>query len=100
MSGSGAHEGYSDGAGPTGRISKIRNGLTRREWTKVGLMAATVLGLNIMGWAMLALALHGHHHLNKTAIFGFGTGVLPTRWERGTPLTPTILRPSTTPPGS
>ncbi len=63
-------------AGPIGRISKIRNGLTPREWTGVGLMAATVVGLNIVGWGMLALALRGHHHVNKTAFFGFGTGVL------------------------
>ena len=39
-------------------------------------MAATVLGLNIAGWGMLVLALRGHHHVNKTAFFGFGTGVL------------------------
>ena len=62
--------------GSMSRISQIRNGLTSREWTKVGLMAATVLGLNIVGWGMLLLALHGHYHLNKTEFFGFGTGVL------------------------
>jgi nickel/cobalt transporter (NiCoT) family protein len=62
--------------GPIGRMSKIRNGLTRQEWTKVGLMAATILGLNIVGWGMLALALHNHHHLSRTVFFGFGTGVL------------------------
>ena len=63
-------------AGPTGRISRIRNGLTRQEWTKVGLMAATILGLNVVGWGMLALALHSHHQLSRTVFFGFGTGVL------------------------
>ncbi len=63
-------------AGPIGRISKIRNGLTPREWAEVGMMAATVVGLNIVGWGMLALALRGHHHVNRTAFFGFGTGVL------------------------
>ena len=74
---SGTLKGSSDMAGPIGRISKIRNGLTRREWTKVGLMAATVLGLNIVGWGMLVLALHGHHHSSsRTEFFGFGTGVL------------------------
>ena len=39
-------------------------------------MAATIVGLNIVGWGMLALALRGHHHINRTAFFGFGTGVL------------------------
>jgi len=58
------------------RIGKIRNGLTSREWTKVGLMAATIVALNIVGWGMLALALRGHHQINRTAFFGFGTGVL------------------------
>ena len=59
-----------------GRIAKVRNGLAPREWAKVGGMAATVVGLNILGWGMLFLALHGHYHVNKTALFGFGTGVL------------------------
>jgi high-affinity nickel-transport protein len=61
---------------PTSRIGRIRSGLTPREWTKVGLMAGTVVGLNILGWGLLALALHGHTHLNRTEVFGFGTGVL------------------------
>jgi nickel/cobalt transporter (NiCoT) family protein len=59
-----------------GRISKVRNGLTRREWATAGAMAATVVGLNIVGWGMLVLALHGHYHVNKNELFGFGTGVL------------------------
>jgi high-affinity nickel-transport protein len=63
-------------AGPIDRLSRIRQGLTSQEWTKVGLMAATVLGLNILGWGMLTLALRGHYNVNKTELFGFGTGVL------------------------
>ena len=39
-------------------------------------MAATIVALNVVGWGMLALALRGHHHINKTALFGFGTGIL------------------------
>jgi high-affinity nickel-transport protein len=39
-------------------------------------MALTVVVLNIVGWTMLALALHGHYHVTKTQVFGFGTGVL------------------------
>jgi nickel/cobalt transporter (NiCoT) family protein len=76
MSGSGALKESHDGAPPIGRFSKVRRSLTRQEWTKVGLMAATVVVLNVVGWGMLALALHGHSHLNRTAFFGFGTGVL------------------------
>ncbi len=61
---------------PLGRMAKMRDGLTPREWAKVGAMAATIVGLNILGWGMLILALRGHYHLNKTQLFGFGTGVL------------------------
>ena len=63
-------------ADPMGRIAKIRNGLTPREWVGVGAMAATIIGLNVVGWGLLVLALRGHYHLNKTELFGFGTGVL------------------------
>ena len=63
-------------ADPMGRIAKIRNGLTPREWVGVGAMAATIIGLNVVGWGLLVLALRGHYHLNKTELFGFGTGIL------------------------
>jgi nickel/cobalt transporter (NiCoT) family protein len=76
MAASGTLNGPGDVVAPIGRISRIRHGLTGREWAKVGLMAATVLGLNIAGWGMLLLALRGHYHVNKTEFFGFGTGVL------------------------
>jgi high-affinity nickel-transport protein len=39
-------------------------------------MVLTVIGLNILGWGMLAAAAGGHYHINKTEIFGFGTGTL------------------------
>ena len=39
-------------------------------------MAATVVILNVAGWGMLAAAAGGHYHINKTEIFGFGTGIL------------------------
>ena len=63
-------------ADPIGRISRIRQGLTSHEWLKVGGMALTIVGLNVLGWGMLVLALRGHHHISKTEVFGFGTGVL------------------------
>src|SRR5262249_35575765 len=40
------------------------------------LMVAVVVGLNVLGWGMLALASSGHYHISKTEIFGFGTGLL------------------------
>jgi high-affinity nickel-transport protein len=39
-------------------------------------MAATIIGLNVVGWWMLAAALGGHYHISKTGLFGVGTGVL------------------------
>jgi high-affinity nickel-transport protein len=60
------------------RFVKIRDGLTPNEWLRVGGMALTIVGLNVLGWVMLAAAVSGHYQLSGTGtkIFGFGTGVL------------------------
>jgi high-affinity nickel-transport protein len=39
-------------------------------------MAATIVGLNVLGWGMLAAAVDGHYHITATEVFGFGTGIL------------------------
>ena len=54
----------------------IRAGLTPSEWSRVGGMAATIVGLHVLGWGMLAAAVRGHYHISKTEIFGLGTGFL------------------------
>ena len=59
-----------------GRLARIRQGLTPGEWARFGGMVATVVGLNILGWGMLAAALGGHYHIGKTTVFGVGTGAL------------------------
>ena len=59
-----------------GRWKRIRDGLTPREWARTGAMAGVIIGLNVVGWAMLAAAVGGHYHINGTEIFGFGTGIL------------------------
>jgi nickel/cobalt transporter (NiCoT) family protein len=59
-----------------GRLARIRQGLTPGEWARFGGMVVTVVGLNILGWAMLAAALGGHYHIGKTTVFGVGTGAL------------------------
>jgi high-affinity nickel-transport protein len=61
---------------PYVRLRAIRRGLTRQEWSRVGGMAATILALNVVGWAMLAAALGGHYQISKTQLFGWGTGIL------------------------
>ena len=58
------------------RVARIRNGLTPREWGRTGAMAATIVGLNVVGWGMLTAALGGHYHISKTTVFGVGTGAL------------------------
>jgi high-affinity nickel-transport protein len=61
---------------PPSRLSRIRSGLSPREWARVGAMALFILGLHVLGWGLLAAALRGHYHINKTELFGVGTGVL------------------------
>ena len=63
-------------ADPVARFVKIRDGLTPKEWLRVGGMAVTIIGLNVLGWGMLVAATSGHYHINKTELFGIGTGVL------------------------
>ncbi|MFY9930454.1 MAG: HoxN/HupN/NixA family nickel/cobalt transporter [Streptosporangiaceae bacterium] len=59
-----------------GRVARIRQSLSPSEWARFGAMIATVIGLNVAGWLMLAAAVGGHYQLSKTAVFGFGTGAL------------------------
>jgi len=61
---------------PYTRLSRIRDGLTPREWARVGGMALTIVAFNVVGWGMLSAALRGHFHIDKTQIFGWGTGIL------------------------
>jgi high-affinity nickel-transport protein len=58
------------------RLARIRNGLTPKEWARVGGMTFSIIGLNVVGWGMLSATLGGHFHINRTETFGVGTGVL------------------------
>jgi high-affinity nickel-transport protein len=58
------------------RLAKLRNGLTPREWWRVGGMVGAIIGLNVLGWGLLSAALGHHYHVSKTGLFGLGTGVL------------------------
>jgi high-affinity nickel-transport protein len=59
------------------RLARVRSGLTPREWARAGAMAGVVIGLNVAGWLLLAVAaVGGRYHLTSTETFGFGTGVL------------------------
>jgi nickel/cobalt transporter (NiCoT) family protein len=63
-------------ADPRARLARIRDGLTPQEWGRAGAMLLTVVGLNVAGWVMLAVAVSGHFHISKTETFGFTTGIL------------------------
>ncbi len=63
-------------ADPRARLIRIRDALSPREWTGVSAMTVSVVGLHVLGWLMLAAAVGGHYHINKTEVFGFGTGIL------------------------
>jgi len=58
------------------RLARIRNGLTPAEWARAGAMVAVIVGLNVLGWLMLAAAVGGHYRISGAEIFGFGTGIL------------------------
>jgi len=55
---------------------RVRYALTPREWARAGAMAVSTIALNVLGWGMLAAAVSGYYHINKTEVFGFGTGIL------------------------
>src|SRR6201996_1016754 len=63
-------------ANVSARLARVRNGLTPREWARTGVMVAVVIGLNVLGWVLLAAAVGGHYHITGTEFFGFGTGAL------------------------
>src|SRR5690242_6129495 len=63
-------------ARPNGRLAGVRDALTPREWARAGATAATIIGLHVLGWVMLAAVVGGHYHITRTEIFGFGAGIL------------------------
>ena len=42
----------------------------------IGAMAATVVGLYVVGFVMLSAAIPHHYHLSSKEVFGLGTGIL------------------------
>jgi len=58
------------------RLVRIRDGLTPAEWARFGGMIAVIIGLNVLGWVMLAAAVNGRYRISGNEIFGFGTGIL------------------------
>ena len=74
--------GDSAGSSPLGstassRLARIRAALTPAEWRRVGAMVAAVIGLHVVGWGLLTLAIvNGNYQVSAGKAFGVGTGVL------------------------
>jgi len=59
-----------------GRLRRIQDALTPREWARVGAMGAVVVGLYVLGFGLLGVAVPHHYHLSARETFGLGTGIL------------------------
>ncbi len=66
----------SSAAASASRLGAVRNALSAAEWTRLGGMIATIVGLNVAGWGMLIAATGHHFILSRNDIFGVGTGIL------------------------
>lgn len=57
------------------RWQRIRTSMTRREWARLGGMAAFVLALHVIGWFILVVIVAPEHYSIGTKSFGIGIGV-------------------------
>ncbi|MGW3121463.1 HoxN/HupN/NixA family nickel/cobalt transporter [Streptomyces sp. NPDC001107] len=54
---------------------RVRTSMTRDEWTRIGGMAAFVLGLHLVGWfTLVGIVAPEHYSVGKTS-FGVGIGI-------------------------
>jgi len=57
-------------------IQRLRHGLTRSEWRRLGGMAAVVLGLHAIGFFVLVVLVAPHHYsLGQSGAFTIGLGL-------------------------
>ncbi len=59
----------------TQRLTRIRRGLSRREWITLGGMAALIIVLHVVGWVIVAGFVAPHHYSLGTKTFGLGVGI-------------------------
>ncbi|HEX7354498.1 MAG TPA: HoxN/HupN/NixA family nickel/cobalt transporter [Mycobacteriales bacterium] len=57
-----------------GVLTRVRTGLSRREWSRLGAMAAVIVALNVVGWLVVALVAGQHLSLGAKT-YGVGIGV-------------------------
>jgi high-affinity nickel-transport protein len=58
------------------KAAQIKAALTPAEWRRVGGMVAAIVGLHVVGWGLLTLAVAGGNQASAGKAFGVGTGVL------------------------
>jgi high-affinity nickel-transport protein len=58
------------------RWAAVRGTLTPAEWVRAGGMVGFILGLHVLGFALLIGGAANHYHLDPKATFGIGTGTL------------------------
>ncbi|MEU1416373.1 HoxN/HupN/NixA family nickel/cobalt transporter [Streptomyces sp. NPDC005731] len=54
---------------------RVRTSMTRREWTRLGGMAAFIVALHVIGWFTLVAIVAPEHYSLGTKTFGVGIGV-------------------------
>ncbi len=57
------------------RVDRIRQGLTRGEWIRLGGMAAFIVALHVVGWFIIVALVAPHHYAVGTKSFGLGIGL-------------------------
>jgi high-affinity nickel-transport protein len=59
------------------RVAQIKAALTPAEWRRVYGMVAAIIGLHVVGWGLLTLAVAGgSYQVSAGKAFGVGTGIL------------------------
>ncbi|MGH9029771.1 MAG: HoxN/HupN/NixA family nickel/cobalt transporter, partial [Acidimicrobiales bacterium] len=64
-----------DSCETTSLLARLRSALSPREWARLGLMSAVIVGLFVVGFGLLLASPH-NYRLSKTDVFGLGTGLL------------------------
>ena len=59
----------------TGKVSRFKGAMTGEEWMRLGGIAAVIGALNILGWAVFALAVLPHHFHFVGIGVGFGVAI-------------------------
>ncbi|MFD7797398.1 HoxN/HupN/NixA family nickel/cobalt transporter [Streptomyces sp. NPDC059759] len=60
---------------PATRWQRMATSMTRREWTRLGGMAAFILALHVIGWFTLVVIVAPQHYTVGAKAFGIGMGV-------------------------